>query len=246
MTGVRDVFRVKVVCDDTGVCEIDRTESCIDATTLPLAPNAVVFPAASIQCAQPARLILNTASVPTLRVHSLSTASTGDALGIDVGGSTLSFDTPITLGTAPGAAALQAAIIDKIGSSGLFVSAVFSTPNTLVTIVTDGDIANIELVIAAAANLEFTTVQYTDACHVTSILRPSTGATSSTLRIVNGTVDTTIAPTALIAQTDAVGTAQDFYVFAETPWTFGAALTVTYTDSASKTDIDATVLCADV
>ncbi len=243
MDGVKDVFRVHIVCADTGVCEIDRSESCIDAPNLPLAPNTIDFPAAAVLCAQACRLILNTSNYPVLRTHTVTTASTGSAIGIDIGGSTFNFDTPIVLGDAPGAAALQAAIIDKIGAAGLYVSAVFSTPNTLITVVTDGDVPSVELVIAAAANIELTATEYTNACRVTSIIRPSTGATSTSLKVVNGSVDTTGAPTALIAQTDAVGTFEDFFVFGDTPWTRGAALTVTYTDSAACTSVDATVLC---
>lgn len=245
MDGVKDVFKVNIVCSDAGVCEIDRSEPCIDAANLPLNPNTMEFPPASVLCAQPARLILNTSHITNGRVHSMSTASTGDAIGVQIGGSTISFDTPITLGDAPGAALLKTALIDAIGSAGVVTRAVFSV-TTLVDIVTDDSIAGIELIISGAANIEFTTAQYTNMCRVTSTMRPSTGATNTSLRIVHAAIDTTGAPTAAIAQTDATGYFADFFVFNETPFTFGAAITVTYTDSASQTDTEATILCADV
>lgn len=245
MDGVRDVFRVNIVCSDDGVCNIDRGESCIDAVNLPLHPTTVEFPPASVLCTQPARLLLNTSRIVNGRVHSLSTASTGDALGVQIGGSTFSFDNPITLGAAPGAASLNTALIEALGNAGVVTRSVFSG-TTLVDIVTEDSIANIELIISGAANIEFTTVQYANICRVTSTLRPSTGATSTSLRIVHAAIDTTGAPTAAIAQTDATGYFADFFVFGETPWTFGAAIAVTYTDSGSQTDTESTILCADV
>lgn len=245
MDGVKDVFRVNVICSDDGVCNIDRATACLDAVNLPLAPNTVEFPAASVLCTQPARLILNTSHVTNGRVHSLSSASTGDALGIQIGGSTFSFDSPITLGDAPGAALLKTAIDAVLGSAGVLTRCVFSV-TTLVDIVTEDSIANVELIISGAANIEFTTVQYANMCRVVSTLRPSTGATSTSLRIVHAAIDTTGAPTAAIAQTDATGYFADFFVYNETPWSFGAAIAVTYTDSASQTDTESTILCADV
>ena len=77
-----------------------------------------------------------------------------------------------------------------------------------------------------------------------SLVRPSTGATSTSLRIVHGGIDTTLALGAAIGQTDAIGIAEDFFVVAETPWTFGNAITVTYTDSASQTDTESGILCS--
>lgn len=243
MDGVTDIFRVHIVCADTGVCEIDRTDPCIDAANLPLAPSTIEFPPASVLCASPCRLIVSTQNYATARIHSLSSSSTGDVIGIVVNGTTVNVDTPITLGDAPGAALLQTALIDALGSVGLYVVATFSTPNTLSSIVTDGEVTGIELVVSGAANIEYTTVQYTNVCRVTSNVRPTTGATSTSLHIVNGSVDTTIAPTALIAQTDAIGTGADFFVYGDTPWTRGAALTITYLDSASCSSVDTLTLC---
>lgn len=245
MTGVRDVFKVNIVCSDAGVCEIDRSESCIDATNLSLQPNTTEYPVAAVLCAQVARLLLNTSHLTNGRVHSLSTASTGDAIGVDIGGTTFNFATPITLGDAPGAALLNTALIAALGSAGVVTRSVFSV-TTLVDIVTDNAIPSIELIISGAANIEFTMTQYANICRVVSTMRPSTGATNTSLRIVHAAIDTTGAPTAAIAQTDATGYFADFFVFNETPWTFGAAITVTYTDSASQTDTEATILCADV
>ena len=245
MDGVRDVFKVKIVCSDDGVCNIDRSESCIDAVNLPLHPNTIEFPPASVLCAQPARLILNTSHIDNARVHSLSTSSTGSAIGINIGGSTISFDTPIVLGGAPGAALLKTALIDAIGSAGVVTRAIFNV-TTLVDIVTDDSIAGVTLIVAGAADIEFTTDQYANVCRVTSTMRPSTGATNTSLKIVHAGIDTTGAPTAAIAQTDATGYFEDFFVFNETPWTFGAAIAVTYTDSAAQTDTESTILCADV
>lgn len=245
MAGVRDVWKVNIICSDAGVCEIDRAESCLDAVNLPLAPNTIEFPPASVLCTQPARLILNTSHITNGRVHSLSTASTGDAIGVQIGGSVINFETPITLGAAPGAASLNTALIAALGSAGVVTRSVFSV-TTLVDIVTDDAIPSIELIISGAANIEFTTTQYANICRVTSTMRPSTGATNTSLRIVHAAIDTTGAPTAAIAQTDATGYFADFFVYNETPFTFGAAIAVTYTDSASQTDTENTILCADV
>jgi hypothetical protein len=246
MTGVKDVWKVKIVCDDMGVCEMDRSESCIDAANLPLAVDGIQFPPASVLCAQPARLILNTSQILNARRHALSTASTGDAIGLQFGGTTLNFETPITLGTLGGSTALNAAIQAAIGTAGVVVSGTFSTPNTTVAIITDGTVSGVELIIAAAANLEFTTTTIAKACRVTSTLRPSTGATSTSLKVVHasGSIDVTGAPTAAFTQTDSEGFFADFFILGETPFTFGNPIVVTYTDSAGQTDTETAALCS--
>ena len=244
MDGVLDVWKVNIVCEDSGVCDIDRGTSCIDASALPLAVDTIVFPAASVLCAQPCRLILNTTEILNARRHALSTTSTDAAIGLQFGGTTLNFATPITLGDLAGSTALKAAVQAAIGSAGVVVSGTFSTPNTTIAIITDGTIAGVELIIDDAANLEFTTTTIAKACRVTSTLRPSTGATSTSLRVVHGGIDVTGAPTDAFTQTDSEGIFSDFFVTGETPFTFGDTITVTYTDSAACTDTEVAALCS--
>ena len=244
MAGVTDVWKVNVVCEDSGVCDIDRGEACIDAANLPLAVDTVSFPASATLCAQPCRLILNTQQILNARRHDLSSSSTDAVIGINFGGSTLNFETPITLGDLAGSTALKAAVQTAIGSAGVVVAGTFSSPNTTLSIITDGSVAGVELIIDDAANIELTTTTIAKACRVTSTLRPSTGATSSSLRVVHGAIDVTGAPTAAFTQTDSVGIFSDFFVLGETPFTFGNTITVTYTDSASCTDTESAALCS--
>ena len=244
MTGVLDVWKVNLVCDDTGICETPKIESCLDVPNLPLVPNNVLFPPAAVQCAQPCRLILNTQQVLNARRHALSTASTDAVIGLNFGGSTLNFATPITLGTLQASTDLKAAVQAAIGTAGVVVSGTFSSPNTTMAIITDGTIAGVELIIDDAANIELTTTTIAKACRVTSTLRPSTGATSTSLRVVHGGIDVTGAPTAAFTQTDSEGIFSDFFVLGETPFTFGDNITVTYTDSAACTDTEVAALCS--
>jgi len=244
MAGVKDVWKVNIVCDDTTICDIDRSTICLDVENLPLNPDTIVTDPSSVLCANPASLILNISEMTNARQHTVATASTDAVIGLVFGGSTLNFLTPITLGDAPGAAALKLAVQAAIGMGGVVVASSFSTPNTTLTIITDDSIAQVELIVDDAANIELATTVIAKACRVKSIVAPSTGATSSTLRIVHAAIDTTLAFGAAIAQTDAVGIAEDFFVTGETPWTFGAATTVTYTDSASQTAVRSGVLCS--
>lgn len=245
LQGITDVFKVKVVCSDDGVCDLDRYTGRYDIDLVPVAKGTLTDKEGYEVCnAGACKVVLNTRKYVNMRRHALSTTSTDEAVGIVIDGVAYNFADPITLGSTGAATLLAAAIQDVLGSNGIVTANGFATSTTTVSLFTADTIVQIELVLDGTNNVEFTSVPYAKVCRVTTDAYASAGATVSSITITDGTTTITGAATAAVTGVTGIeGKKGDFFAYGSPAIAFAAQITATVTDSSSCTSTATGYLC---
>jgi len=178
--GVNDVFKYKIVCADTGICDVDQNKG---NDLGPGVPDDEFCESAE-ECQENCKASFADYCEEYSR-HTIDSTLT-DVVGLEVNGVAIDLGGSYDLSDATGSADFIAAVKANVKSGSVFLaSASFAGGTTTVNIFTDSFIVSAELVSAASPNGELTLTE-ASYLHIISTATASTHATITDLDWTTG------------------------------------------------------------